>query len=64
MGGPGIGNQAIAAGLVDEIVVSIVPVLFGDGLPMFSRLSEPVSLKRLSMVDTGAATHLTYRVIK
>jgi dihydrofolate reductase len=64
MGGPGVGNQAIAAGVVDEIVVSIVPVLFGDGLPMFRDLPRHVELERLSLINTGDATHITYRVIK
>jgi dihydrofolate reductase len=63
MGGPDIGSQAIAAGLVDEIVVSIVPVLFGDGLSMFASLPRHVELERLSLIDTADATHITYRVI-
>lgn len=64
MGGPSVGNQAIAAGVVDEIVVSIVPVLFGDGLPMFSDLPRHVQLERISLIDTSDATHIIYRVIK
>lgn len=64
MGGPDIGGQAIAAGVVDEIVVSVVPILFGGGLPMFSHLPEHVPLERVSVMDTGAATHITYRVLK
>jgi dihydrofolate reductase len=64
MGGPDVGNQAISAGIVDEIVVSIVPVLFGDGLPIFSGLSRQVQLERVSVVDTGAVTHIIYRVMK
>ena len=63
MGGPDVGNQAISAGVVDEIVVSIVPVLLGGGLRMFSDLSRQVQLERLSILDTAAATHITYRVM-
>lgn len=64
MGGPKTGCQAIAAGLVDEIVVSIVPVLFGAGLPMFSELPSNVALDLAKVVDTKAAVHLTYRVLR
>lgn len=64
MGGPKTGCQAIAAGLVDEIVVSVVPVLFGTGLPMFSELPKHVALKLASVLDTKAAVHLTYRVLR
>jgi dihydrofolate reductase len=64
MGGPAVGNQAIAAGLVDEIVVSIVPVLFGEGLRMFSSLPRHIELERVSLMDTSAVTHIVYRVVK
>jgi dihydrofolate reductase len=64
MGGPSVGNQAIAAGVVDEIVVSIVPVLFGEGLPMFGGLPRHVELERVSLIDTSDATHIIYRIHK
>jgi dihydrofolate reductase len=64
MGGPGVGVQALAAGLVDEIVVSIVPVLFGAGLPMFKGLPRHIELERLALIDTGSASHIVYRVAK
>jgi dihydrofolate reductase len=64
MGGPSVGSQAIAAGLVDEIVVSVVPVLFGDGLRMFASLPEHIGLERVSVIDTADAVHTTYRVLK
>jgi dihydrofolate reductase len=34
MGGPDLGRQYLAKGLVDEIGVHVVPVLFGDGTPL------------------------------
>ena len=64
MGGPDVGNQAIAAGVVDEIVVSIVPVLFGDGLRMFANIPGHVQLEQESLVDTRSVTHMFYRVVK
>lgn len=64
MGGPDVGRQALAAGLVDEIVVSVVPVLFGTGLSMFSQLSTCIELAPLDVVRSRAATHLFYRVLK
>jgi dihydrofolate reductase len=64
MGGPDVGGQAIAAGVVDEIVVSVVPVLFGDGLRMFANLSRHIQLERTSMIDTKDASHISYRIVK
>ena len=39
MGGHNLGNQYLAKGLLDEIGVHIVPVLFGSGTPMFPDLN-------------------------
>jgi dihydrofolate reductase len=40
MGGVDIGRQYIAAGLVDEIQIHLVPVLFGSGTRMFGHLGS------------------------
>lgn len=64
MGGPDAGGQALAAGLVDEVVASVVPTLLGSGLAMFSNLSKRIELEPLDVVRSRAATHLFYRVLK
>jgi len=64
MGGPDVGTQALAAGVVDEVIVSIVPVLFGDGLSMFATLPAQVQLEKTSVIETADATHIVYRVVK
>ena len=46
MGGADTGRQYIAAGLVDEISIHLVPVLFGGGTRMFEELDgEHVQLE-------------------
>jgi dihydrofolate reductase len=63
MGGADIGRQYIAAGLLDEIQIHLVPVLFGDGIRMFDALGgEHVQLEAVEVLDTPVATHLRYRV--
>ena len=65
MGGASIGRQYIAAGLVDEIRIHLVPVLFGSGTRMFEHLgSEHIRLETAEVLDTPAATHLRYRILK
>src|SRR5215208_1646962 len=65
MGGPDTGRQFIEAGLLDEIGVHLVPVLFGSGTRMFEHLgSEHVQLETLGVIETSAATHLRYRIVK
>lgn len=64
MGGADLGRQFITAGLVDEISLRIVPVLFGGGIRMFDELGgEHIQLEATG-VDTPAATHMRFRVVK
>ncbi len=63
MGGADIGRQYIGAGLVDEISIHLVPVLFGGGTRMFEHLGgEHIRLETTSVIQTPAATHLGFRV--
>jgi dihydrofolate reductase len=60
--GADVAAQALGRGLVDELLVYVLPVLLGDGIPMsapgLSRTElEPVSTKR-----SGDATILRFRV--
>ena len=65
MGGPDIGRQFIEAGLVDEIGVHLVPVLFGSGTRMFEHLGgEHIQLETTSVIETPAAIHLGFRVVR
>jgi dihydrofolate reductase len=65
MGGAETGRQYIAAGLVDEISIHLVPVLFGGGTRLFEELGgEHIRLETAEVVDTPNATHLRFRVVK
>jgi dihydrofolate reductase len=65
MGGADIGQQYIRAGLVDEISIHFVPVLFGGGTRMFEHLgSEHIQLETAGVIETPAATHLRFRVVE
>jgi dihydrofolate reductase len=64
MGGADVGQQYLNAGLVNEIGIHLVPVLFGSGTRLFEHLSEEhVQLEPIGVVETSAATHLRYRVL-
>jgi dihydrofolate reductase len=65
MGGADIGRQYITAGLVDELSIHLVPVLFGSGTPMFSNLGEThIQLEPVQTIETLEATHLQLRIVK
>jgi dihydrofolate reductase len=65
MGGANIGQQYLAAGLVDEISLHLVPVLFGSGTRMFDHLGEQhIKLEPISVLNTLTAIHARYRIVK
>jgi dihydrofolate reductase len=56
-------QQALDLGLVDEVCVSLVPVLFGEGIPYFSELDHGhVLLEDPVVVQGRRALHLRYPV--
>ena len=63
--GASIVQQAIRAGLVDEISVDLVPVLLGQGVRYFDNLAPaPIRLERIHIVEGTGVTHLSFRVVK
>jgi dihydrofolate reductase len=65
MGGGSIGGQFLAAGLLDEIKIHLVPVVLGAGTPLFGvgMVRNHVQLKQLEVERGDKATHLRYAVL-
>jgi dihydrofolate reductase len=61
--GASIIQQAMRAGLLDELVLSLVPVVLGRGVRLLDGL-DPGTLELVSVVDAPDVTHLTYRVTR
>src|SRR5262245_32813020 len=60
MGGD-TGRQLIDAGVVDELSIHVVPVLFGSGTPLFGEgIDEHVTLELVGTNESEYATHLRY----
>ena len=58
-------GQAIAAGLVDEVSISLVPVVFGAGVRFFGDYAaSPVLLGNPQVVEADRVTHQHYHVHK
>ncbi len=65
VGGAKIGRAYIAAGLVDELQIHVVPVLFGSGTRMFEDMEiDHRWLEPIRVVDRPLATHIHYRVVR
>ena len=62
--GAGIAQRGLIAGLLDELEIHLVPVLFGDGRRLFEHLGvEQHELERIRVLEgEGGVTHLRYRV--
>ena len=62
--GADVARQCIGAGLVDEILVHLAPVLLGDGVRLFARdsVGDPVALETVSATRVGQMTTLRFRV--
>ncbi len=58
-----VGGQIFAAGLVDEVALDVVPVVFGTGKRYFGSLSKQVMLEDPDEVVQGdRVLHLRFRV--
>jgi dihydrofolate reductase len=63
-GGASVVRQALGAGLVDEVNVSLVPLLLGGGERLFDNLGDATpELEQIRAVDAPGVTHLKYRVL-
>jgi dihydrofolate reductase len=64
--GAGITRLALGAGVLDEIELHVVPVLFGQGRRLFEGLAaEQIELERTRILDgENGVTHMHYRVLR
>jgi dihydrofolate reductase len=64
MGGADVIRQALQAGLVDELSISIAPVVLGGGKRLFDDFDDAVNLEHLGVAQSPFATHISYRVAR
>jgi dihydrofolate reductase len=57
-------TSALKAGVLDEIIVNLRPVLLGGGHPFFHELPDAIQLECSSVAVNAGVIHLTYRVLK
>lgn len=55
-------QRALEAGVLDELQIHQIPVLFGAGRRLFDVLPSRVELEIVRVIDTPQATHIRYRV--
>lgn len=63
-GGANVAQQYLAAGLIDEMLLSVVPVLLGGGTRLFENVpAAAMKLDPIQVVDAPGVAHLRYDVV-
>jgi len=62
MGGADVIRQALRAGYIQELSISIAPVILGAGKRLFDGFDEDIELEHVGVRQSAFATHITYRV--
>jgi dihydrofolate reductase len=63
-GGAQTINQYLAAGLLDELELHVVPVILGGGARLLDNVGPQVKLEQVRAIESAGVTHLKYRVAK
>jgi dihydrofolate reductase len=64
-GGANVIQEYLAADLVDELQLNVVPIVLGDGTRLFDNLAgAELKLEPVRVVEAPDVTHLKYRVVK
>ncbi|MFL5790418.1 MAG: dihydrofolate reductase family protein [Actinomycetota bacterium] len=63
-GGADVIRQALRAGHVDELAISIAPVILGGGKRLFDGFERSMNLEHKALLQSPFATHITYRLAR
>lgn len=64
-GGADVAQQYLRAGLLDELQIHVAPLLLGGGVRLFDEAATgPVTLECTRVIQSPAATHLRYHVVR
>jgi dihydrofolate reductase len=63
-GGANVAQQLLAADLIDEFTLSVVPILLGGGTRLLENLGAGVRLAQADVVQAPGVTHLKYRAVR
>ncbi|WP_188455646.1 dihydrofolate reductase family protein [Virgibacillus oceani] len=62
--GANVGQQLLKSGLVDELQITIAPILLGSGLRLFDHLNDlEIDLEKIRTIETKQQVEIWYKVI-
>lgn len=62
--GANVAKQFLTRGFIDEIMLHVVPVLFGSGTRLFEGLDKHIPLETIEVIQTKEAIHTRFHVVK
>jgi dihydrofolate reductase len=63
-GGANTINEYLAAGLLDELELHVVPIILGGGARLFAGVGPEIKLEEIRALEAPGVAHLKYRVVK
>jgi dihydrofolate reductase len=63
-GGANVAQQYLAAELIEEMELHVVPLLLRDGARLFENLGDDLELEQIRSIEAPGVTHLKYRVVR
>ncbi len=60
VGGAGLISQFLDHDLIDRYIITVIPIILGDGIPLFSAVRRSIRLKLADTADAGGLVTLTY----
>ena len=64
IGGAEVISTFVNLGFVDEIILSIIPVVLGKGIPLFKDIEKEAKLELIKTTDYDALVELHYKILK
>ena len=63
VGGAQINSSFLKQGVVDEIIITVIPVLLGKGIPLFKNIENQAKLELIKTEKYGQLVDLHYKVL-
>ncbi|HEX6580680.1 MAG TPA: dihydrofolate reductase family protein [Actinomycetota bacterium] len=63
-GGADVIRQALRTGYVDELAISIAPLILAGGKRLFDGFEQTLNLEHAALLQSPFATHITYRLVR
>jgi dihydrofolate reductase len=64
VGGSDIASTFLNHKLVDELILSVIPVVLGKGIPLFNNIKEEIKLELTKTTEYAELIELHYKVLK